>query len=193
MSVINFSDKIAVEKFVNACIKGERKEQQILYQSFYGKMLAVCIRYASNYEEARDILHDGFIKVFTSLNSFKNLGSLEGWIRKIIVNNAIDYIRKNGSYLLDYHEDTMSEIRDDSDEVLDYQEEINIKAEVVLDLIQKLTPAYKTVFNLYVIENYSHKEIAEKLNISVGASKSNLFKAKMKLKELLNIYIHEYK
>jgi RNA polymerase sigma factor (sigma-70 family) len=190
---MNLANREEVEKLIEACIRGDRKSQQQLYQAYYGKMLVVCMRYASNKEEAQDFLHDGFIKVFAKLESFKNEGSLEGWIRRIIVNNTIDSVRKKREALFVYQEDThllnLSETQADENEaeIIQFQ---NLQAEVILKLVQKLTPAYRTVFNMYVIEDYSHKEIAEALNISVGSSKSNLAKAKMKIKELFKNYIH---
>lgn len=185
--MIDFNDKQEVEKLIKGCIKGDRKKQKLLYQSLYGKMLGVCIRYSRDIEEAKDILHDGFIKVFTKLEKFEYKGSFEGWIRRIMVNNAIDYVRNRRDFLI---EDDLSlktnKIREEEDDEKEYQELVQLKASKIIELIQQLSPAYRTVFNMYVVENYSHKEIAEELNISIGTSKSNLAKAKMKLKELYN-------
>ncbi|MBI5219715.1 MAG: RNA polymerase sigma factor [Bacteroidia bacterium] len=188
---MNLANRDDVEKLIEACIRGDRKSQQQLYQAFYGKMLVVCMRYASGRDEAQDFLHDGFLKVFAKLGSFKNEGSLEGWIRRIIVNNTIDFVRKKKEAMFIYQEeshlinlsDTLKE--EDEAEIEQYRE---IQADVILKLVQNLTPAYRTVFNMYVIEDYSHKEIAETLNISIGSSKSNLAKAKMKLREMFKNY-----
>ncbi|PLX03268.1 MAG: RNA polymerase subunit sigma-70 [Marinilabiliales bacterium] len=188
---MNFNDKDFVDSLIKKCVKGDRKSQHLLYKSFYGKMLVVCMRYASHHEEAKDLLHDGFIKVFERLTSFQNKGSLEGWIRRIIINNCIDFIRKKRDYLIQSDEKGFENLEDDSDNDADFQAEIKLKAELVIKLIQKLSPAYRTVFNMFVIENYSHQEIADELNISVGASKSNLAKAKMKLRDLFNSYRNE--
>lgn len=191
---MNFANRIEVEKLIDLCIKGDRKSQQTLYQAFYGKMLAACMRYSSNREEAQDHLHDGFIKVFAKLESFKNQGSLEGWIRRIIVNNTIDGIRKKKEALLvlqdEYQSANYSTSVEDEEEanLIEYQE---VKAEEIMKMVQKLTPGYRLVFNMYVIEEFSHKEIAEKLNISIGSSKSNLAKAKIKLREMLKNISHE--
>jgi len=189
---MDLTDKATVAKLINECNNGNRKSQQILYKTFYGKMLVVCTRYTGDRDEAKDILHDGFIKVFNKLDSFKNEGSLEGWVRRIMVNSAIDYVRRKREILYAVADDYTLEKalheaeRDDSELFL------KAKAEIILNMIQKLSPAYRTVFNLYVIENYTHKEIAEKLDINIGTSKSNLAKAKMKLREFYNEYIDKH-
>ncbi len=188
---MNFSDKEEVRKLVKQCIKEDRKSQKLLYEHFYGKMVAVCMRYATDYNEAQDILHEGFIKVFAKLKSFKNEGSFEGWIRRIIVNSAIDHIRTKKKLTFDSEEKSIIDNIKDEDEVLIEQEHlVKIKAELIIELIQELSPAYKTVFNLYVLEGYSHKQVASSLGISEGTSKSNLAKAKKKLRELFeeNLY-----
>jgi len=188
---MNFSDKEEVGKLVKQCIKKDRKSQKFLYEHFYGKMIAVCMRYATDYNEAQDILHEGFIKVFDKLKSFKNEGSFEGWIRRIIVNSAIDYVRIKKKLTFDSEEKSIIDNIKDEDEVLLEEENLSkIKAELIIELIQELSPAYKTVFNLYVLEGYSHKQVAEALSISEGTSKSNLAKAKQKLRELFekNLY-----
>ena len=178
------------ERILDGCIRGDSKCQQILYESLYRRMLGVCLRYASCNEEAKDLLHDGFIKVFEKLKYFKHSGSLEGWIRKIIVNNAIDNLRKHRSEFLEYEgENKFERLEDQSDDEINQMKLANLKAERIIELIQTLSPAYKAVFNLYVIEEYSHKEIAEMLGISVGTSKSNLAKAKLRLKQM---YVENY-
>ncbi|HOE03893.1 MAG TPA: RNA polymerase sigma factor [Bacteroidales bacterium] len=178
------------ERILDGCIRGDSKCQQILYESLYRRMLGVCLRYASCNEEAKDLLHDGFIKVFEKLKYFKHSGSLEGWIRKIIVNNAIDNLRKHRSEFLEYEgENKFERLEDQSDDEINQMKLANLKAERIIELIQTLSPAYKAVFNLYVIEEYSHKEIAEMLGISVGTSKSNLAKAKLRLKQM---YVEKY-
>ncbi|MEI7595191.1 MAG: RNA polymerase sigma factor [Bacteroidota bacterium] len=188
---MNLTDKETAGKLIKSCQNGDKRGQQKLYQSFYGKMLNVCFRYAEDMDEAKDILQEGFIKVFASLNGFENKGSLEGWIRKIIVHTAIDYVRKKREVFVDitdYSVQNEVSIADTSDELSDYAK---LRAEIILNLIQKLSPAYKTVFNLYVIEEYSHKEIAELLNISEGTSKSNYAKAKLNLKKLFDDHINQ--
>jgi len=186
--MVELTNKDEVEKLVKACIKGDRKSQNILYKTFYSKMLGVCMRYANNHSEAQDLFHDGFIKVFSKLKSFENKGSLEGWIRRIMVNNAVDFVRTKNFHIEYDDESKLKGLQDDEKEDFDFDPEKDkkLKAELILKLIQELAPAYRTVFNLFVIDQFSHKEIAEKLNISVGTSKSNLSKAKFKLRELFN-------
>lgn len=149
--------------------------------------MGVCLRYTRDQDTAQEVLQVGFIKVFEKLEHFDFKGSFEGWVRRIIVNTSIDSIRKNKRGPISTDEeylfnDADSSPEDDSDLI-----ELNsIKAEHAMEAIQSLSPAYKTVFNLYVIENYSHKEIAEILDISEGTSKSNLAKAKQNLRKILN-------
>lgn len=182
--MVNLANREEVEKLVEACIRNDRKCQQIFYKMFYGKMLNVCMRYTRNREEAQDVLHDGFIKVFQRLQSFGNKGSLEGWVRRLIVNNAIDHIRCRKDYYMPGDESFADSLPDEHDEYLEVEKMKQMKAEKVISLIQYLSPAYRAVFNMFVIENMPHQEIADYLGISVGTSKSNLAKAKEKLKEL---------
>jgi RNA polymerase sigma-70 factor (ECF subfamily) len=151
-------------------------------------MMGVSYRYVSSQEEAKDILQDAFIKVFGRIDSFKKEGSLEGWIRRIMVNTAIDQIRKNKRDPFSIEDD--ARIQNLEEEIpFDVEEtnmETSIQAEKAIKAISQLSPAYKTVFNLYVIEGYTHKEIAEYLGVSEGTSKSNLAKAKQKLRTILS-------
>lgn len=190
--MVNLANKYEVEKLVESCVRNDRKSQQVFYTMFYGKMMAVCMRYTRNREEAQDILHDGFIKVFSKLKSFENKGSLEGWVRRLIVNNAIDHVRCRKDYFLPAgDEDFADSVPDEHYESLEIEKMKQVKAEKIISLIQYLSPAYRTVFNMFVIENMSHQEIADYLGISVGTSKSNLAKAKEKLKELFEKHYKE--
>jgi RNA polymerase sigma-70 factor (ECF subfamily) len=171
---------------IKGCLKNDRASQKALYEQYYSKMLGVCLRYAKDKDEAKDILHEAFLKVFTNLKNFNGTGSFEGWIRRIMVNTSIDHLRKNKqNYLIvstvyaNEKASTMAEEVSDEDMVL------HIDKEEILKAVQELTPAYRTVFNLYVIEEYTHKQIAEMLEISEGTSKSNLSKAKFNLKKNL--------
>ncbi len=181
-----------INKVIEGCIKGDRNSQHVLYKMFYGKMLGVCIRYAKDSDEARDILQEGFIKVFTHLKEFGKEGSAEGWIRKIMVNTAIDFYRKNKQSILkadsEYVETNGTEVMDEQEG----EEYKNIKPEEVIEAVQKLSPVYKTIFNLYVVEGYTHRQIAEQLGINEGTSKSNYSKAKANLKKLLADKIKVY-
>lgn len=187
---MNLESQEDVKLIVEGCIQGDRNSQQLLYKATYGKMLGMCMRYARDKDEAKDFLHDGFLKVFEKIKNFKQTGSIEGWIRRIIVNNTIDCIRKKNKMCFNSDSETsLLNLKDDSEESLEKLKMVNASAAKIIELIQELSPAYKTVFNLYVVEEYSHKEIAEMLNISIGTSKSNLAKAKGKLR---NLYIDKY-
>ncbi|MBN8694981.1 MAG: sigma-70 family RNA polymerase sigma factor [Bacteroidetes bacterium] len=172
---------------IKGCLKNDRASQKALYEHFYSKMLGVCLRYAKDSDEAKDILHEGFLKVFNNLRGFNNTGSFEGWVRRIMVNTAIDHLRKNKqNYLIvsTVHANDRS-VNAAAEEVEEDDLLSHIEKEDILKAVQELTPAYRTVFNLYVIEEYTHKEIAEMLDISEGTSKSNLSKAKFNLKKNL--------
>lgn len=176
-------DQHNLDDIVKKCVKGDRKAQHELYKIFYSKMMGVCYRYTNNAEDARDILQDGFVKVYTNLKKYNFQGSLEGWIRRIMVNTAIDHFRKTKNvFMVDDEDDYILENSKVESEDSIYSQ---FGEKVIMDAIQSLSPAYQTVFNLNVIEGYQHKEIAAKLNISEGTSKSNLAKAKKNLKKIL--------
>ena len=164
------------------CIEGDPKAQRKLFDMFAPKMFGVCLRYAKNTEQAEDVLQDGFVKVFTKLSHFKGGGSLEGWIRRIMVNTSLDQIRKN-------HKFQDNVVMDAVDYKLEGQSVIleGLIEQDLLKLINAMPDGYKTVFNLFAIEGYSHKEIAEQLGVSENTSKSQYSRArsylKMKLEE----------
>ena len=186
-------NRAELEKIVDGCVKGKRKYQKQLFEMFYGKMMGVCMRYAKDRDEAQDMVQNGFIKIFKKLDVYNFEGSLEGWIRRIMVNTAIDQIRKNKRDPFAIEDDhRVQNIEEDIPFSEEDEQHIKIKAEAAIEAISKLSPAYRTVFNMYVIEGYTHKEIAEYLGISEGTSKSNLAKAKQKLKAELSIkFEHE--
>jgi RNA polymerase sigma-70 factor (ECF subfamily) len=175
-----------LKTIVEACLRGERRAQERLFQTYYGKMLAVCMRYLSDRDSAQEILQVSFLKVFDKLEFFDFTGSLEGWIRRIVTNTAIDHLRKakKDPFLSDQDNDFVT---GSSDPMVESEQIalLDLKAQVAIEAIGKLSPAYRAVFNLYVIEDHTHKEIAEILGISEGTSKSNLAKAKMNLQRLL--------
>jgi RNA polymerase sigma-70 factor (ECF subfamily) len=171
---------------IKGCLKNDRASQKALYEQHYSKMLGVCLRYSKTSDEAKDILHEGFMKVFNSLKNFTGSGSFEGWIRRIMVNTAIDHLRKNKhNYMIVSTVNANDKAANMADDVSDDEMVMHVDKEDILKAVQELTPAYRTVFNLYVIEEYTHKEIAELLEISEGTSKSNLSKAKFNLKKNL--------
>ena len=166
--------------FIAACARQEKWAQKQLYMDHYGSMMGVCLRYAGDQDEALDILHEGFIKVFRNISKYKAGTSLSAWIRRIMINTSIDYYRKKSRR----RTDDLDQAYDLSDSAPDA---VSICSEKeILECIQKLSPAYRTVFNMYVIEGYSHKEIADRLDISESTSRSNLVKARLKLQALID-------
>ena len=177
--------KEQINEIIEGCIKGDRKSQQVLYKMFYGKMLGVCMRYSKDKDDALDILQEGFLKVFTNLRSYTSSGSFEGWMRKIMINTSLDSIKKN-KFLIQgmdakYVEASVAETTDEDQN----EEYLNISSSEIMKAIQQLSPAYRAVFGMYVVDGFSHREIAEQLGISEGSSKSNLSKARMHLKKIL--------
>lgn len=167
------------EEIVNGCLKGDPKYQQVLYNQYAKKMYGVCLRYAQDKEGARDILQEGFIKVFQNLQAFKGQGSFEGWVRRIMVNHALEGLRKLSNRV--QHVD-VEEVHEALHETVNYS---RYDMNYLLEKIQQLAPGYRAVFNLYVIEGYQHNEIAEMLGISENTSKSQLSRARKLLQESL--------
>ncbi len=178
---------ISDNDLIEGCLKGDRRIQKELYKRFSSKMYGVCLRYAANAEEAEDILQEGFIKVFKKVGSFRKEGSFEGWIRRIFVNTAIEQFRKK-NYLQPITEYEEATIEGKYVSVLDSMAEKDI-----IGLVQQLSPGYRTVFNMYVVEGYTHKQISEALGISEGTSKSQLSRAKQILQTLVQQYIEKRK
>ncbi len=163
----NFKDIIA------GCITGNRSCQSNLYSLLSPKMMIVCLRYSKNLEEAEEILQDGFIRVFKFIGQFKSEGSFEGWVRKIMVNCALQKLRSQLSLRPVVSLNTQLHDEATEDSVIE-----NINGKEMLQLVQLLSPAYRMVFNLYHFEGYKHREIAAMLGIEEGTSKSNLSQAK---------------
>ncbi len=167
---------------IHACIRNERWAQKVIYEEYYGSMMGVCLRYASNEEDALDILQEGFIKVFRNISKYKPGTSLHSWIRRVMVNTAIDFYRKSIRRRTEDIDSAYQVTSKDVDAISRCTEK------EILAAVQQLTPTYRTVFNMYVIEGYSHKEIGEFLNITESTSRSNLVKARNRLKGLLKNY-----
>jgi len=186
LNVDNVSDD-RLKELIEGCVRNHRKRQESIYKMFYGKMMAICRRYTKNSDQAKDILQDGFIKVFKNIDKFNFEGSFEGWVRRIIVNTAIDFTRKaKNDYLLMNENQSIDDFDEDLlDEDDEEPYENPLKVGDVIEGMNKLSKAYRTVFNLYVFDNYTHQEIADALDISVGTSKSNLAKARANLKKIL--------
>jgi RNA polymerase sigma-70 factor (ECF subfamily) len=179
------NQNITESDLIHGCKEGNRRMQEELYRRFSPRMYAVCLRYASNAEEAEDVLQEGFIKIFKKLDSFRGDGSFEGWIRRIFVNTAIEQFRRK-RYLLPVTEKEENTIEGKYFSILDELAEKDILA-----LVQELSPGYRTVFNMYVVEGYTHKEIADMLGISEGTSKSQLSRAKVILQDMVKKYIDQ--
>lgn len=169
------------DKLIAACIRGERNAQQVLYDRFSPVMYGVCKRYVKNPQDAEDVLLEAFFKVFTHVADFKGDGSFEGWIRRIVVNEALMFLRRNNIL----------------NETIELEAQLNIgkeptiheelEAREILDLLDQLPTGYRTVFNLYVLEGFKHREIAEIMGISINTSKSQLILAKKRLQDLLGL------
>ena len=161
---------------IEDCKNNNRSAQEKLYHRYYRYGMSISLPYTNNEEEAMEIVNDGFIKVFKNIGVFDKDKKFNVWFRRIMVNSAIDHFRKNKKHY--HHMDTEEiSITDFNDNVID-----RIAADEILNLVQNLPPAYKMVFNLYALDGYKHTEIANMLNISIGTSKSNLAKARNKLK-----------
>jgi RNA polymerase sigma-70 factor (ECF subfamily) len=165
------------ENLIKGCLQEDRECQRELYKRFSGKMMAVCMRYASSRMEAEDMLQEGFIKVFDNIGKFKMEGSLEGWVRRIMVNNAINKIRTNKI--------KFEELGNVSDDFMQYDKNIidKMSEQDILKLISQMPQGYKYVFNMYAIEGLSHKEIADNLGIEEASSRSQYAKAKKYLQQ----------
>jgi RNA polymerase sigma-70 factor (ECF subfamily) len=171
--------KQSLEELIEGCHRENRLAQKQLYERYFGKMMGVCLRYASCYDDAMEILNQAFFKIFSSIGQFSSAGgNFEGWMYRIVVNTALDHLRKEMKHR---HADEEKMVWiESSDNILSH-----LKAEEIIALINRLSPAYRAVFNLYVVEGYSHSEIADMLNISEGTSKSNLAKARLNLQKML--------
>src|SRR6056297_2093151 len=167
-------------ELVQGCKNNDRKYQELLYRKYAKKMYGICLSYARDRSMAQDMLQDGFIKVFKKIDTFKEQGSLEGWIRRIITNTALDHLRKK-SKLYEFIDDN----KEVEEERMDNSILENINADGIFSMIKQLPEGAKAVFNLYAVEGYSHKEIAEKLEITEGTSKSQFKRARSLLKTLL--------
>ncbi len=175
------------------CKAGDRAAMKILYERYYSRMLGVCMRYAANYADAEDYVQDGFMKVFNDIRSFKGKGSLEGWIRRVIINATLMKLRKSKK---EYAFENMElVVGGEFDEPMENEEEnqsepdvLDFTREEAINILQTLPEGFRKVLNLFVIDGYKHREIAEMLNISVGTSKSQLNRARKLMKQKLTTY-----
>ena len=168
-------EALNLEDIIKGCIKGNAKAQEQLYLAYKGVLYTLCLKYCRNDEEAEDNLHNAFIEIFTNIGKYKNAGSFEGWMKRITINKAIDSFKKATQ---------MVPIKDNLPEDTDVtEEEMNLPANFIMNLVQQLPDQYRIVFSMYELDGYSHKEIAEALGITESTSKSNLHRAKATLKE----------
>jgi RNA polymerase sigma factor (sigma-70 family) len=168
-----------LHQLIRGCIKQDRKCQKMLYKAFYGFSMSICLRYAGNRDEAAEVMNQGFFKVFTHIESYDMTRPFKAWLGKIMMNVSIDFYRAN--LKMAYTEDLESAEHISDGDMVDK----NLNYNDLLTMVQKLPQAYRTVFNLFAIEGYSHEEIGSMLNINVGTSKSNLHKARQKLKLMI--------
>jgi len=179
---------VHLQKLIEGCKKRDPECQKLLFKAFYGRMLGLCLRYSNQRDDAQDVVQEGFIRLFDKIDLYKETGSFEGWIKKIFVNMALDNLRRNKMQLISIDgEGYRKELR--AHEKLDQSLLDRISQEKLLEAIQNLSPVYRTVLNLHVYEGYTHDEIASELGISAGTSKSNLSKAKVNLKKMLQKYV----
>lgn len=171
---------VSEKDLIKGCQRGKAKFQRLLYELYAPKMLGVCMRYFHSKSEAQDALQDGFVKVYTKIHNFRSNGSLEGWIRRIMVNTSLNLLRDNLKHL--YHSDVDDEKVHIADSSVEY-DQFNVQD--ILKLIQGMPSGYQIIFNLYEIDGYAHKEIAEEMQISVNTSKSQLLKARKYLQNEL--------
>lgn len=174
-----------LKKILRGCLDGNSRDQELLYRRYSAKFFVVCLQYSGDREEARDVLQEGFIKIFTNLHSYSGEGSFEGWMRRVIVNTALEKYRSR--YYLNKVDDleNLAEYQDS----VDNSDYAGLEAGDLLEMIIKLPPQYRMVFNLFAIEGYSHREIAGMLSISEGTSKSNLSRARQILQKKVEFYL----
>ncbi|MDN3688905.1 RNA polymerase sigma factor [Cyclobacterium jeungdonense] len=179
-------EKYLSNKLIDGISKADRKSQEVLYKQFYSYGMSICLRYSASREESVEILHDGYLKVFHYFDRYDPKRPFTLWFRRILINGAINYYKKNQNHSQNIGLEKVSEIPDLGKNASD-----DLKYMDMIQLIQALPMQYRTVFNLYAIEGYDHQEISELLGISVGTSKSNLHRARQKLRAMLTVRNHE--
>lgn len=176
------------KKLIEGCLQGKRKACALLYRRHAATMLGVCLRYCRNLAEAEDVLQDGFVKVFTNISTFRHKGSLEGWIRRIVVHTAVDHYNRQSREGHAVHLEEINEVHISDNPAVEEEQDLpgcDLTEDELMKVIQDLPDGYRLVFNMYAIEGYSHQEIARLLNISVNTSKTQLFKARKMLRNVL--------
>ncbi len=175
---------MSLEQLIQKCKKNDTKAQSDLYKLFSSKLFTLCLKYSRNYAEAEDNLQDAFVTIFEKISQYSGKGSLEGWLKRIVINTALQRYRKQGVF------DIVNE-----DQIEDVQVEIDtetVDLDFLLNSIQELPDRYRLVFNLYVLDGYSHKEVSEMLGITTGTTKSNLARARKILKDKIEKYMANF-
>ncbi|GJM32051.1 MAG: DNA-directed RNA polymerase sigma-70 factor [Saprospiraceae bacterium] len=167
-------------KLIEDCKNGDRRAQEELYRRYKAMLFGVCLRYAGSREEAEDFLQDGFVKIYKNLYQYRPVGSLSAWMRKVVINVALQHLRRKRHLFSEVEIDTLADQYEVEDQLFS-----SFRAKALMKMIQQLPDGYRTVFNLYVIEGYSHKEIADQLGINEATSKSQLSRAKSTLRKLI--------
>ena len=172
---------MSLEQLIKNCVKQDAKAQSQLYKQYASKLFSLCLKYSKNYAEAEDNLHDAFITVFRKIDQYNNKGSFEGWLKRIAINTSLQRYRENVGVFDIVNEGNIEDVTVDINDK-------DVHIDFLLKIIQELPDRYRLVFNLYVLDGYSHVEISELINISIGTSKSNLARARMILKEKIEDY-----
>ncbi|WP_299098076.1 sigma-70 family RNA polymerase sigma factor [uncultured Winogradskyella sp.] len=172
---------MSLNQLIENCISQDAKAQSQLYKQFASKLFSLCLKYSKNYAEAEDNLHDAFITIFGKIDQYNNKGSFEGWLKRIAINTSLQRYRDNVGVYDIINEGNIEDVSVDINED-------DVSIEYLLKIIQELPDRYRLVFNLYVLDGYSHVEISELINISTGTSKSNLARARMILKDKIEDY-----
>jgi RNA polymerase sigma factor (sigma-70 family) len=174
-----------LDNIIRGCQTGDPRAQRELYILFKDKMFGICLRYAGNYDDAQDVVQDGFVKIFMKIGQFRFEGSFEGWMRRIMVNTALEKYRVHCQII------NISDSAKEIDSVNSTEFSSEISARELIKFVQELSPKYRMVFNLYAIEGYSHKEISKMLEITEGTSKSNLSRARIILQQKVRKYFNQ--
>lgn len=181
--IMKGTKQLSDKEIIDACLSNDRQAQKALYQKYYSYLMAVCMRYAKDEDEANFIINQAYLKIFSKIDQFQHTGSLKSWMAKITVNTALDHLRKNAKH------NRKEEIENIPEPAIQEDVISKLKAKDLLKVIQSLPSMYRTVFNLYALEGFKHKEIAEQLNIKIGTSKWYLSEARKQLKEKLKYYL----
>ncbi|MBC3845688.1 RNA polymerase sigma factor [Winogradskyella echinorum] len=172
---------MSLDRLIKNCINQDAEAQSQLYKQYASKLFSLCLKYSKNYAEAEDNLHDAFITVFSKIDQYNNKGSFEGWLKRIAINTSLQRYREDVGVYDIVNEGNIEDVSVDIDDE-------NVSLDFLLQIIQELPDRYRLVFNLYVLDGYSHVEISELINISTGTSKSNLARARLILKDKIESY-----